>query len=59
MNYIDVLKSDDLKNEMLSTAMLELDAFQNKYSVLSELSPIFDVVRKLRETIDTTKQAAS
>ena len=42
-----ILQSADSHSAMLATALKELKAFQNKYKMLSELKPLFDVMEDI------------
>ena len=42
-----ILQSADSHSAMLATALRELKAFQNKYKMLSELKPLFDVMEDI------------
>lgn len=41
------LKTDDYRSQMLDNAYRELRSFQRKYSVLKELTSVFDEIEKL------------
>ena len=47
-----ILQSADSHSAMLATALKELKAFQNKYKMLSELKPLFDVMEGIEEIRD-------
>ena len=42
-----ILQSADSHSAMLAAARRELKAFQNKYKMLSELKPLFDVMKDI------------
>lgn len=50
-----ILQSADSHSAMLATALKELKAFQNKYKMLSELKPLFDVMEGIEEVRDESK----
>jgi hypothetical protein len=50
-HVLDVLKSDDDREDMLKTAMAELQAFKRKYQRLSELAPLFDAIDGLEAAL--------
>ena len=47
-----ILQSADSHSAMLATALRELKALQNKYKMLSELKPLFDVMEGIEEIRD-------
>ena len=47
-----ILQSADSHSAMLAMALKELKAFQNKYKMLSELKPLFDVMEGIEEIRD-------
>ena len=42
-----IVQSEDLHNQLLMTALSELNAFQLKYGTLKELEPVFKAIRDL------------
>lgn len=60
----DIMSQEDLRSELLTTALSELDALKKRYSNLNELVPVFKAVDKVRmgreiiRTRKTRKQAA-
>lgn len=44
-----VMEDDGMRNELLATALSELQAFKRKYAALSELSAVFEAIDKLNE----------
>lgn len=46
-----ILKQSDLRSNLLRKALDEMDAFQRKYSTLTELATVFAAVAKVRETV--------
>lgn len=54
----DIMARDDLRGELLSSALNELDALKKRYSNLNELVPVFRAVDKVkmgREIIKSRK----
>lgn len=49
MNVNDAMLNEDTRNTVLSRALRELKAFQDKYSCLSELADVFAAIRKVQE----------
>lgn len=45
----DCMNNDEWKAEMLKTALQELNAFREKYSILSSLDPLFEALDKLEK----------
>lgn len=43
-----VLENKDMTEELLSSALRELRAFENKYSELKQLAPVFKAIEKVR-----------
>lgn len=44
-----VMEDDGMRNELLATALSELQAFKRKYAALSELSAVFEAIDKLNQ----------
>ena len=42
-----IIENKDLNDKLLATAKAELAAFVTKYSILTELQPVFDAIRSL------------
>lgn len=42
-----IMQSEDLHTKLLMTAKSELNAFVNKYSILTELEPVFKAIREM------------
>jgi len=45
----DVLKDSDLRKQMLAEALAELEVFQRKFRLLSELKPVFAAVSRVKK----------
>lgn len=43
----DVVKSEDMRQDLMRTALMELRAFERKYATLERLAPVFHEIRKL------------
>lgn len=46
-----IVQSEDKMEALLKAALRELRQFQNKYNVLSQLSPVFDAIDALEEGV--------
>lgn len=44
-----ILQSEDKRDALLKTALRELEAFQMKYSQITELCGVFDAINELKE----------
>jgi hypothetical protein len=46
----DCLSNDEWKDEMLKTALRELNSFREKYGILSKLVPLFEKIEELERS---------
>ena len=44
---VKIMSDDDMRKELLQTALRELKAFEKKYQLLTELQPVFEAVRMI------------
>lgn len=52
MNVSDALSNEDTRSAVLTRALRELKAFQEKYSCLSELAEVLAAIGKVHDTIE-------
>lgn len=55
---VDVMDSPDLRDQLLDTALSELESFRRKYDHLEELAEIFDAVARLAKSRTAKGQRA-
>ena len=55
---LSVLSSDELRQQMLSQALVELRQFEARYRRLSELAEVFDAIAELTKPVRRRRKAA-
>ena len=51
LSVITILKSEDTRKSLLDSAMTELQAFQNKYNSISELTKVFTAIDETKRDL--------
>jgi len=53
---VDVLRDDELREELLQQALREAETFARKYAQIERLAPIFEAISKVRREVEVQRE---